>query len=103
MSNRPSVKQAQKRWDVPVPKENWKKWWWAYSAHFATGAIAGAGLAYGGDVAPYFVIIPALVVCRQTVEFLRRNDTPGRDLAHHMTGFIIALCVVAATTQLGLF
>ena len=33
---------------------------------------------------------------RKTVEFLRRNDTPGGDLQHHMMGYVAGLAARSA-------
>ena len=84
------------RWRDPLPDMDWETWWYAYIAHALTGVITGLGVIFGGDVAPYFMSIPVLVVARQTLEFLRRNDTPGRDLGQHMGGLftVLALYVV---------
>ena len=67
----------------------------------ATGAIAAAGML----IAPVelhelawipFALLTPMVWVRQTVEFLRRNDTPGRDLQHHIMGCVAGLIVGSA-------
>ena len=84
------------RWKTPLQPENWRRWWFAYLAHMVTGAIAAAGML----IAPVelhelawlpFALLTLMVWVRQTVEFLRRNDTPGRDLQHHMMGYVAGL------------
>ena len=50
--------------------------------------------AYFGDLSIVpFAMLPLLVVSRQTIEFLRRWDTPGRGMGDHLTGFVIGLLV----------
>ena len=88
------------RWRDPLPSVDWRQWWYAYIAHFLTGALAGLGVTYGGEAAVYFVVIPALVVARQTLEFLRRNDTPGRDLGQHIAGFCVGIGIPFLTRVL---
>ena len=40
-----------------------------------------------------FAMLPMLVTARQIVEFVRRRDTPGRDLGDHLTGYVGGLFV----------
>lgn len=82
----------------PVPPRDWARWWWAYLLHALTGFVASTGMlvapAYFGDpsIVP-FAMLPVLVAARQTIEFLRRWDTPGRDMGDHLTGFVIGLFI----------
>ena len=84
------------RWQVPLQEDDWGKWWYAHVAHAATGNIAAAGML----IAPFelhpLAIVPFAgltlhVAWRQYVEFLRRNDTPGRDLQWHLIGYVSGL------------
>ena len=67
----------------------------------ATGFIAAAGMLVAPVELPElhglaslpFALLTIMVWVRQTVEFLRRNDTPGRDLQHHMMGYVGGLAV----------
>ena len=81
-----------------IPKRNWRKWWYAYGAHMLTGAISGGFTAFAVSVNEwtYAFAIALSVLCfwRQTVEYLRRNDTPGRDMGDHITGWAIAFILV---------
>ncbi len=80
-----------------LPGRSLREWWWAYLLHGGTGFVA----AFGMIVAPLatgeaVLVIPfaglsAMVGLRQTVEFIRRGDTPGRDLGDHLTGFVFGL------------
>ena len=90
------------RWKEEVPEENWKKWGYAYIAHMATGFIAALGMM---TVPFYFdawyLVIPfagltILSMTRQTIEFLRQNDTPGRDFQHIMMGYVPGLLLGVA-------
>ena len=49
---------------------------------------------FTGELA--FALLSILVVARQTVEFLRRNDTPGRDLGDHLTGYFLGIVLWVA-------
>ena len=89
---------ARQRWKAPLQPENWRRWWFAYLAHMATGAIAAAGMLIAPvELHPVaslpFALLTLMVWVRQTVEFIRRNDTPGRDLQHHMMGYLVGLAV----------
>ena len=66
----------------------------------ATGVIAAGGML----IAPVelhqlawipFALLTLMVWVRQKVEFLRRNYTPGRDLQHHVMGYVA--CLVAGS------
>ena len=79
-----------------MPPEDWREHGVSYVAYMATGVIAAAGML----IAPVelhqlawmpFALLTLMVWVRQTVEFLRRNDTPGRDLQHHMMGYVAGL------------
>lgn len=83
---------------TPVPPRDWSRWWWAYAAHWCTGFVAACGMLVAPVLAGHlaivpFAMLPVLVSVRQIVEFLRRWDTPGRDLGDHLTGFVAGLFV----------
>ena len=80
------------RWLDRLPSRNWRKWGVAYVAHAATGFFSSSGSIISLDqgliyLTPAFIQLSLLVCWRQYVEFLRRNDTPGRDLGDHIIGF----------------
>ena len=90
--DRAPVYQGAERYDAPVPQRDWRRWGFAYAAHFATGSISGfgLGLACGGYLPGAFAgSISLLVFTRQTVEAWRRNDTPGRDMGDHLAGVLL--------------
>ena len=85
---------------MKVPERNYRKYWLAYIAHAATGALSGAGvataIATGNPIYALSYLITLQVQVRQTVEYLRRHDTPGRDLGDNLAGFVASfLCVLA--------
>jgi len=43
-----------------------------------------------------------MVAVRQTVEFIRRGDTPGRDLGDHLVGFTAGLVAGAWAARIDL-
>ena len=84
------------RWLQKLPERDWGKWGVAYLAHGATGAVASAGSIISIVEGPFLLFLPFLflsgLVCwRQYVEYLRRNDTPGRDLGDHIVGYGIGI------------
>ena len=68
--------------------ENLRRYWREHCAHVAVGALIGW---LGLDGLP----LAALVCTRQGLEYLKRDDTPGMDLAYHVGG--CAVGVVAGT------
>ena len=88
------------RWSNPIPKRNWHKWGVAYVSHMTTGAIAQCGAVLGAALIDPFLLtavaIHLLVIARQGLEFMRRNDTPGRDLMDHIIGAVIGWGAAAA-------
>ena len=103
-----------KRWQVPLQKLDFKKWWYAYIAHGLMGFICSAGtltfalgLTWFGAEFPQVPLAivafaPVTFYCffRQTVEFMRRNDTPGRDMEHHLIGYVVGLLLSMMNHQL---
>ena len=95
------------RWGEAVPQRDWRRWGFAYAAHFATGVISGAGVGAAVAGAPGLTALSAtisgLVMTRQTVEWLRRNDTPGRDMGDHIAGYLVGFLggIAAARVVLG--
>ena len=92
----------ERRWRrPPVQPRDWKKYGVAYVAHGVTGFAASFGMIVAGSHFGWFVFIPFLlltveVLYRQTIEYLRRHDTPGRDLQDHLTGYVTGLCAAVA-------
>ena len=81
----------------PVKARDWEKHWVGYLTHWATGFIAATGMltipvwqAESVLVTP-FLALSLLVGIRQSVEFLRRGDTPGRDIGDHIRGFGVGI------------
>ena len=65
---------------------NFKKYWREHLAHLAVGFIIGIS----------FGIPLALLVCkRQDLEYQKRDDTPGIDLAYHVGGAAVGTICLA--------
>ena len=65
---------------------NFKQYWKEHLAHIAVGLVIGLT----------FNIPLAMLVCkRQDLEFQKRADTPGIDLAYHVTGAAVGTIVLA--------
>ena len=80
------------RWRQRLPRARFVDYLFNYPAHVVVGFLAGAGMLLGGEFIGVwipFALLLGLVIVRQTVEFVRRNDTPGRDLGQTMAGLIL--------------
>lgn len=92
-------KSGKQRWQVPVPKVDFRKWWYGYLGHGLEGAIAAVTMVVGPFLWPgigaYLFGTGALLfggsIIAQWLGFLRKNDTPGRDVHHIIIGFILGL------------
>ena len=78
-------------------RDNFRRYWWQQLLHLAVAATAGWLIATGQEHEGITVI--ALVLGRQGLEFAKRNDTPGIDLAFSQAGFLCG--VVAGTVLVG--
>ena len=83
-----------------LPKGDLKKHGIDYAVHFLVGFAAALGMLVGpalenAVVAVPFVMLVVFICVRQTVEFMRRRDTPGRDLQHYMMGYMGGLGIGA--------
>ena len=89
----------------PVPPRNWRRWGFAYFAHAATGAIAGAGVGFAVGAGYWPATLTHLLAIRsdwrQYVEFLRREDTPGRDMGDSIAGYCCGLLAGFAVGAIG--
>lgn len=102
MPNSSNSGYERERWLQPVPPRNWRRWGGAYAAHFMTGLIAGFGVGFAAGATPaagnplYLAAALSQLLSirsdlRQTVESIRRNDTPGRDMGDSIAGWCIGL------------
>lgn len=71
--------------------KNFKQYWKEQLTHAGVGMMAG--LLMTSDYPTAGIGLLALVIARQGLEFAKRRDTPGIDLAYHLGGCIIG-CVV---------
>lgn len=99
-SENPPLEEQEKivkeRWKIPIPKPDWGVWWKEYLTKYVCGFICGGGAVYatdrfGFEYAVVFLILPFIHVSRQALEFMRRNDTPGRDLEYFVTGMYLGI------------
>ena len=89
-----------------LPKGSWRQHMVPYLTHIFVGFAAAFGMVVGpaleGPIlATPFVMLVVFICVRQTVEFMRRRDTPGRDLQHYMMGYMVGL-VAGALSLLGI-
>ena len=73
---------------------NFKQYWREHLAHVAVGLVIGA---------TFNIPLATLVAKRQDLEFQKRADTPGIDLAYHVAGATVGAIVQAlAVLRFGL-
>lgn len=65
--------------------DNFRKHWKEQLIHVAAGAVVGLLGTNGYELAGFTLAF--LIVGRQGLEFAKRRDTPGIDLAFHQGGF----------------
>ena len=74
---------------TPSYSANLRRYWREHLAHLSVGCIAGLLLLTDAPWAG--VVIIATVWVRQTLEFQKRRDTPGIDLAYHLAGLLLGV------------
>ena len=70
-----------------IPPRNWKRWGLAYASHWLVGAVLGVLIAGLAPVVGCAGL--AIILVYQWVEFLRRGDTPARDILDYGVGFAV--------------
>jgi len=98
------VHVVQPRRDLPAG--SWREHTVPYFTHIFVGFAAAFGMVVspaleGPILAVPFVMLFVFICVRQTVEFMRRRDTPGRDLQHYMMGYMVGL-IAGALALVGL-
>ena len=71
-------------------RANLRRFWKEHTAHIAVGAFAGL-LSFRYPAAA--ALLMGTVFTRQGLEFAKRRDTPGIDLAYHLAGLIAGVGV----------
>ena len=88
-----------------IPPRDWRRYWWAYLLHGLSGGLAAVGILMGGVWRTFALVGLAVEMFYQLVEFLRRGDTPARDvkdvkLGYYFTiGAIILICWLTGRKQ----
>ena len=73
-------------------RANLKRYWREQLIHVAVAAFAGWLLSRDEDPKPGAgATIMGLVAVRQGLEFAKRNDSVGIDLAYHMIGLLLGV------------
>ena len=70
---------------------NLKQYWYFHVLHVLNGSIAGRLLMEGWEYAIVGAVIAIAYMYRQGMEFLKRKDTPGIDLAYLNGGLIVGV------------
>ena len=68
---------------------NFKQFWRQHLVHIFVGFFGGLLLTSGYPIAG--MTLMAFVGIRQALEYLKRHDTPGIDMAYHMAGLLAGL------------
>lgn len=71
--------------------ENFKQYWKQHLCHVAIGFMAGYLTAR--DLPAIAFTIITWVAVRQSLEYFKRNDTPGIDMAWYMVGLLTGIVV----------
>ena len=66
--------------------QNFRQYWKEQLTHAVVGLTAGLLLTLGYPTAG--LVVMGTVAVRQGLEFAKRNDTPGIDLAYHLIGLL---------------
>ena len=69
--------------------KNFRQYWKEQLTHAAVGGVAGFLLVSGHPWAGMGIL--ALVIARQGLEYAKRKDTPGIDLAYHLAGCVVGI------------
>ena len=75
-------------------RDNLKRYWREHTAHVSIGAFAGP-LATTLDEPVAAGLVMGMVGIRQTLEYLKRDDTPGIDLAYYIGGLLAGVAAGA--------
>ena len=75
---------------------NLRRYWKEHLAHVAMGIVVGALLTTGYHWAG--MTIMATVWVRQGLEYHKRKDTPGIDLAYHLGGLMVGVALSVVTS-----
>ena len=78
--------------------QNFRRYWKEQLIHSGVGFFAGYLLVFGYPWAGVGII--ALVITRQSLEFAKRDDTPGIDLAYHLGGCVFGVSLGIVISKL---
>ena len=70
---------------------NLKQYWREHLVHVGVGVAGGLLLTSAYPLAG--LTLMAFVAIRQGLEYLKRHDTPGIDMAYHMGGLLAGLLI----------
>ncbi len=82
-----------------VYAHNLREYWKEHVAHGFVGLAAGVLLITGYHWAG--IAIMATVWVRQGLEYHKRKDTPGIDLAYHLGGLLVGVAVAVVSVEIG--
>ena len=71
--------------------ENLREHWREHILHLGIGVLAGVLLTTGQPTAGG--VLMGVVCARQALEFAKRRDTPGIDLAYYVAGLLVGIVI----------
>ena len=83
-----------------IPDRQWK-YLPSYVGHALIGFSTSIGIIYGGVWRTLAIVGIAIQLVYQYVEFLRRRDTPARDVADMTAGYYLGIGAVALMLWFG--
>ena len=80
---------------------NWKKDGHNYIGHGLIGAACVVGIVIGGPFLVLAIVGLTIQLVYQWLSFLKKGDTPGRDVGDVFAGFLVAVVVFVLWLLLG--
>lgn len=71
-----------------IPPRDWRRWWYGYIGHFLLGVLTAVMLITDWTMTGLGFLLA--YVAYQGFSYLRKKDTPGRDVGDFMAGLIPA-------------
>ena len=84
---------AGSRYRAIAESRNWKKDGHNYIGHGLIGAACVVGIVIGGPFLVLAIVGLTIQLVYQWLSFLKKGDTPGRDVGDVFAGFLVAVVV----------
>lgn len=77
-----------------LPPRSWRRHWSGYLGHGLIGVAVALGIFLGGVWLVLAITGLVIQLTYQGLSFLRKRDTPGRDVGDVFAGYLIAIIVI---------